>query len=161
MPKKTPTKQTNKSNPDIRKRIANLVNTLPALPLVHNGKVVKIRKTKTINFDELTNSDKDKFHREYLTELSKLPKIKGEIIYPKGFIELKQRKFHFGYPEIQTVNHEVELNEIYLKYGEEGIKNYEFTVNEIHKQLLKIKEVDTPEAKTFLQRMSELFKLKN
>lgn len=160
MPKKTPTKQTNKSNPDIRKRIDKLVKKLPALPLVHNGKVVKIRRTKTVSFDELSKPDKDKFHAEYLTELSKFPTIKGNIIYPKGFVELKERQFHFGYAEIQTVNHGVELNEIYLKYGEEGIDKYEFTVKEIHKQLLKIKEANSPEAKTFMQKISELFKLK-
>lgn len=160
MPKKTPTKQTNKSNPDIRKRIANLVNTLPALPLVHNGKVVKIRKTKIYKFDELPKQEQDKFHSQYIEEVNKLPKILNNPVYPKGFTELQNRVYHISYPEIQTVNHEVELNEIYLKYGEEGIDKYEFTVKEIHKQLLKIKEANSPEAKTFMQKISELFKLK-
>jgi hypothetical protein len=148
-----------KQTPEARKTIAETAKKLPALPLFHNGKIVRIEKTIFVSWYDLNEKQQQPYIDKYEKELESYVDINGHTIYPKGFVKLQDRRYFVRVGEYQKINHTVELNREFRKHGFAGIKAYSDVVIEIHKLLLKQHKENTPQLeKTLMQKIKSIFK---
>jgi hypothetical protein len=147
-----------KQAPENRKRIAELAAKLPALPLFHNGKIVTLRKTVLMSWDELTFEQQVPIREQYKKEIEGLIKVGNEIMYPKNFVQLHDRKFYINVGQMQKINHSIELNKAFRSGGNKAIEYYAQMVVDIHKQLMDKHQLNKPIEKTLLQKIKTYFK---